>query len=156
MCLQCPKISVLKFSVASSGLNAILNFSLMHNLHISVTGLKEGMFLSSIFHSTLGCLPPSISFQKWVESVVELVLIFFFMLFLCFEYLCLNFFAIPTYFSSSPLLLVILAWYTTPSWTQAPGSGQSCFFETWQLHLGGGLAIFLTHKFFWPKFFLTH
>ena len=136
MCLQCPKISVLKFSVASSGLNAILNFSLMHNLHISVTGLKEGMFLSSIFHSTLGCLPPSISFQKWVESVVELVLIFFFMLFLCFEYLCLNFFAIPTYFSSSPLLLVILAWYTTLSWTH--------FFDP---------KIFLTQKLFWPKNF---
>ena len=129
ICLQCSKISVLKFSVASSGLNAILNFSLKHSLHALLTGLNEGMFFSKIFHSTFGSFPPSFSFQKWVESVVELFFNFFSMLLLCLEYLCLNFLATPMYFSVSPLLFVTLAWYTTPSWLQAPGSGHPFFLE---------------------------
>ena len=77
ICLQCPKISVLELSVASSGLNAILNFSLRHSLHVLFTGLNDGIFLSKIFHSTLGSFPPSFSFQNGSKVLLNQFLTFF-------------------------------------------------------------------------------
>ena len=44
LCLQLENISCLRFKEANSGLNTILNFSLMQSLHIPVTGLQVGMF----------------------------------------------------------------------------------------------------------------
>ena len=69
--MQLENISFLRFKVAKSGLKTMLNFSLMHNLHIPVMGLKVGMFLSKILHVTFGFLASPTSFQKWVERVVE-------------------------------------------------------------------------------------
>ena len=65
MCLQCPKMSVLRLSVASLGLNEILNFSLKHSLHLVFTGLKEGTFLSNILHSKY-CSTSVVGFKKKV------------------------------------------------------------------------------------------
>ena len=39
-----------------------------------------------------------------------------------------------------------MAWYTTPSWLQAPGSGQFWTLFFWQLHSGGALTV-LTFEF---------
>ena len=33
---------------------------------------------------------------------------------------------------------VMVAWYTTPVWLQAPGTGQSFLLDFWQLQRGGG------------------
>ena len=87
MCLQCQKISVFKFSVASLGLNAILNFSLKHSLHVLFTGLNDGMFLSKIFHSTFGSFPPSFSFFVY-SYVCSFIRLFVCLLSLC-SFVCL-------------------------------------------------------------------
>ena len=64
ICLQWPTILFLELMVAKSGLNAMVNFSLRHSLHFFVTEENVGIFDSKIFHSTLGFLPSSVSFQK--------------------------------------------------------------------------------------------
>ena len=64
LCLQWEKSSCLEFNVDFSGHMTIMNFSLVHSLQISVTGLNFLMFFSKIFHSTTGSLPSSFSFQK--------------------------------------------------------------------------------------------
>ena len=71
LCLQLENISCLRFKVANSGLKTMLYFSLIQSLHISEMGLNVGMFLSNILHVTFGFLFAPISFQKWVERVVE-------------------------------------------------------------------------------------
>ena len=71
ICLQCANSSFLEFNVASLGLNAIRYFSRIHNWHLAVTGLKVGIFFSIIFQVIFGFLPSSVSFQKYVERVVE-------------------------------------------------------------------------------------
>ena len=70
LCLQLEKISCLEFRVAWLGLSRILNFSLVHSLQMPFTGLNRGTFFSEIFHSTVGFLPSSFSFQKWVYRVI--------------------------------------------------------------------------------------
>ena len=74
----------------------MLNFSLRHNLHVLVTGLKSGILDSKIFQLTLGSPPKSFSVQKWVERLVDSSGSLYFMLLLCFAYLFLKFFASPT------------------------------------------------------------
>ena len=69
LCLQFEKISCLEFRVAWLGFSKMLNFSLVHNLQMPFTGLNKGMFFSKNFHSTVGFLPSSFSFQKWVYRV---------------------------------------------------------------------------------------
>ena len=51
-CLHVANISLLSFSEAPSGLNMIKYFSLRHNLHVFVEGLKGG-YLASIFQVML-------------------------------------------------------------------------------------------------------
>ena len=52
LCLHVAKISLLSFNEAPSGLNIIKNFSLRHNLHVFVDGLKGG-HLDNIFQVKL-------------------------------------------------------------------------------------------------------
>ena len=59
ICLQWENISCLELSVAKWGFKTMLNFSLRHNLHVLVTGLKSGIFDSKIFWLTLGSPPKS-------------------------------------------------------------------------------------------------
>ena len=64
LCLQLEKISCLEFRVTWLGLSRMLNFSLVYNLQMPYTGLNRGTFFSKIFHSTVGFLPSSFSFQN--------------------------------------------------------------------------------------------
>ena len=96
LCLQEVKISDLEFRVADSGLNKIWNFSLMHSLHVPVTGLNDGMFVFRNFQEITGFFPAAFSLRKWVESVVLFWGEGFSKLVLCLLYLDLKFFANPT------------------------------------------------------------
>ena len=94
LCLQLEKISCLEFRVAWLGLSRMLNFSLVHSLQMPFTGLNRGTFFSKIFHSTVGFLPSSFSFQKWVYRVIFPSSLLTFRFFLCFLNLSLKFWAI--------------------------------------------------------------
>ena len=93
LCLQFEKISCLEFRVAWLGFSKMLNFSLVHNLQMPFTGLNKGMFFSKNFHSTVGFLPSSFSFQKWVYRVIFPSALFSVRFFLCFLNLSLKFLA---------------------------------------------------------------
>lgn len=91
------------------GIRTDANFFLMHSLYISVPGLKEGIF-PQYFPVHFGLSAPLLFLSKnGLRVQLSQVLILLSMLLLCFEYLFLNLLAFPIFFSSSPLLLIILA-----------------------------------------------
>ena len=84
LCLHDEKNSVVEFSVASSGLKRMKNFSLVHRAHVPVTGLKVGKFVLRNFQVIFGWWPLAFSAKKWVDRVVLLRGEWFFILFFMF------------------------------------------------------------------------
>ena len=80
LCLQFEKISVLWFKVATFELSTIWYFSLVHNLQISVIGLKSGIFFSKKRQVIFGLF----FFHTYFEMVVWPSAFLSLIVFLCF------------------------------------------------------------------------
>ena len=75
LCLQWEKNSLLLFKSASSGLNKIWNFSLLHRLHTLLTGLND-LPLSTILHLISKSMFASLSSCTWLLMDVWLLFLF--------------------------------------------------------------------------------
>ena len=67
LCLQCANISPREFKVANLCLNAILNFSLTHSLHVSNT--VTGISIYRNFQDTVGSFP-LVGICFWLKQIL--------------------------------------------------------------------------------------